>query len=115
MSVPALYIGSSLMGVAPRVSETLAAAQRGLWLLNRLDPASDQYSMPLVLRLPEDIDLGALKPGQGDGIEALRQLRANDPRAVINELRGATGDAAVVGTEAVRGAETTETGTTRSS
>jgi len=58
------------------------------------------------------IDLGALKAGQGDGIEALRQLRANDPRAVINELRGATGDAAKVGTEAVRGAETTHYKTT---
>lgn len=58
------------------------------------------------------IDLGALKPGQGDGIEALRQLRANDPRAVINELRGATADAAVVGTEAIRGTDTTHYRTT---
>lgn len=53
------------------------------------------------------IDLGTLKVGQGDGIEALRQLRANDPRAVINELRGVTGDAKKVGTETVRGVETT--------
>lgn len=53
------------------------------------------------------IDLSQLKKGQGDGIEALRQLRANDPRAVINELRGATGDAEKVGTESVRGIETT--------
>lgn len=52
------------------------------------------------------IDLGRLKQGQGDGIEALRQLRANDPRAVINELRGVTGDAEKVGTETVRGAAT---------
>jgi hypothetical protein len=58
------------------------------------------------------IDLGALKPGQGDGIEALRQLRANDPRAVINELRGASGDAAEVGKEAVRGTDTTHYRTT---
>lgn len=53
------------------------------------------------------IDLRSLGKGQGDAIEALRQLRANDPRAVINELRGATGDAAVVGTESVRGTATT--------
>jgi len=52
------------------------------------------------------IDLSKLKKGQGDGIEALRQLRANDPRAVINELRGVTGDAEKVGTEAVRDVET---------
>lgn len=58
------------------------------------------------------IDLGTLKAGQGDGIEALRQLRANDPRAVINELRGATGDAAKVGTETVRGTATTHYRTT---
>ncbi len=58
------------------------------------------------------IDLGALKAGQGDGIEALRQLRANDPRAVINELRGATGDATKIGTEAVRGTDTTHYKTT---
>lgn len=53
------------------------------------------------------IDLGTLKKGQGDGIEALRQLRANDPRAVINELRGTTPDAERLGTEAVRGTDTT--------
>lgn len=53
------------------------------------------------------IDLGSLGKGQGDSIEALRQLRANDPRAVIHELRGVTGDAVKVGTEVVRGAETT--------
>lgn len=53
------------------------------------------------------IDLGQLKEGQGDSIEALRQLRANDPRAVINELRGVTGDAKKVGTETVRGTSTT--------
>lgn len=53
------------------------------------------------------IDLAALAPGQGDGIEALRQLRANDPRAVINELRGVTEDARTVGKEVVRGTATT--------
>lgn len=58
------------------------------------------------------IDLATLTDGQGDGIEALRQLRANDPRAVINELRGATGDAEKLGTESVRGAETTRYRTT---
>lgn len=58
------------------------------------------------------IDLGKLKKGQGDGIEALRQLRANDPRAVINELRGARGDAEKLGTEAVRGTDTTHYRTT---
>ena len=58
------------------------------------------------------IDLSKLKKGQGDGIEALRQLRANDPRAVLNELRGATGDADKVGAESVRGEATTHYRTT---
>ena len=58
------------------------------------------------------IDLSQLKKGQGDGIEALRQLRANDPRAVLNELRGATGDADKVGSESVRGEATTHYRTT---
>lgn len=58
------------------------------------------------------IDLGTIKKGQGDGIEALRQLRANDPRAVINELRGVTGDAKRLGTEVIRGTATTHYRTT---
>lgn len=53
------------------------------------------------------IDLDALKDGQGDSIEALRQLKANDPSAVLNALRGVTGDAAEVGTEDLRGTPTT--------
>lgn len=53
------------------------------------------------------IDLASLKKGEGDGIEALRQLRANDPRAVINELRGVTGDARGLGAETVAGTATT--------
>lgn len=53
------------------------------------------------------IDLAALEEGQGDSIEALRQLKANDPGAVLNLLRGVTGDVEVVGPEDVRGAPTT--------
>jgi len=53
------------------------------------------------------IDLDGLRDGQGDGIEALRQLKANDPSAVLNALRGVMADAEVVGTEDVRGTATT--------
>ena len=53
------------------------------------------------------IDLDGLEEGQGDSIEALRQLKANDPSAVLNALRGVTGDAAEVGKEDVRGTPTT--------
>ena len=53
------------------------------------------------------VDLDALKDGQGDNIEALRQLKANDPSAVLNALRGVTGDVTEVGAEDVRGTPTT--------
>ncbi|MET8759982.1 non-ribosomal peptide synthase/polyketide synthase [Lentzea sp. NPDC004782] len=66
------------LGSSPRPERVpLAPAQRGLWLLNRLDPESDRYSMPMVLRLPRDIDLGALKWALADVVtrhEILRTL-----------------------------------------
>ena len=53
------------------------------------------------------IDMDALEEGEGDSIEALRQLKANDPSGVLNALRGVTGDVAEVGEEDVRGTPTT--------
>lgn len=53
------------------------------------------------------VDLDALAEGQGDSIEALRQLKANDPAAILNSLRGVTGEVTVVGEEPVRGVDTT--------
>lgn len=53
------------------------------------------------------IDLDAVAGGQGDSIEALRQLQANDPSAVLNYLRGVTGKVTELGVETVRGAATT--------
>lgn len=53
------------------------------------------------------IDLDALSEGQGDSIPAFRQLRANDPSAVLNSLRGVTGEVTEVGKEEVRGTTTT--------
>ena len=53
------------------------------------------------------IDLDDLAGGEGDNIEALRQLKVNDPGAVMNYLRGADGDAVELGGEEVRGTATT--------
>ncbi len=53
------------------------------------------------------IDLDELAKGQGAGIDALRQLQANDPTAVLNYLRGVTGEVSELGRETVRGASTT--------
>lgn len=53
------------------------------------------------------IDLDRLAEGQGDSIEALRQLKANDPSAVLNYLRGVTGVVAEAGAEEIRGLPTT--------
>lgn len=38
----------------------LSYAQRGLWFLNRMDPADGTYNIPLVLRLSGDLDIPAL-------------------------------------------------------
>ncbi|WP_328730753.1 amino acid adenylation domain-containing protein [Streptomyces caniferus] len=39
----------------------LSYAQRGLWFLNRLDPADGTYNIPLVLRLTGTLDTAALE------------------------------------------------------
>jgi hypothetical protein len=52
------------------------------------------------------IDLDAVAGGRGDSIEALRQLQANDPTAVLNYLRGVTGKVTEVGPAEVRGTKT---------
>lgn len=76
--------------------------------------SEDVVYLKVALGLPQlkkrpwlKIDLDELeKAGVGD-IEALRQLRTNDPKAALNYLRGATGDVTREGEEVVRGVSTT--------
>ncbi|MCX5380999.1 non-ribosomal peptide synthetase [Streptomyces sp. NBC_00091] len=55
----------------------LSYAQRRLWLLNRVDPGSATYNIPLALRLSGDLDTAALTGAVGDVVarhEALRTV-----------------------------------------
>ena len=70
------------LGSIPRPDRVpLAPVQRGLWLLNRLDPASAQYSMPVVLRLSPEVDAGALKWALNDVVARHEILRTLFPEA----------------------------------
>ncbi|MGC4942269.1 amino acid adenylation domain-containing protein [Kribbella sp. DT2] len=61
----------------------LSFAQRRLWFLHRLDPASADYHLPATLRLTGDLDVDALR-------SALNQLvaRHESLRTVIEEADG---------------------------
>ncbi|MFC5993493.1 amino acid adenylation domain-containing protein [Pseudonocardia hispaniensis] len=61
----------------------LSAAQRRLWLLDRLEEGSTAYHFPLVLRLRGDLDLDALAAALGD-VAARHEVL----RTVIGEYDG---------------------------
>src|SRR5690606_27630909 len=51
----------------PRIP--LSAAQRRMWLLNRLDPDSAAYNIPIAVRLTGDIDAPALAAAVTDVLD----------------------------------------------
>ncbi|WP_052422547.1 non-ribosomal peptide synthetase [Nonomuraea candida] len=53
----------------------LSAAQRRLWFLDRLDGASAAYTVPLVLRLREPLDVATLRRAVADVMERHEALR----------------------------------------
>ena len=53
----------------------LSLAQRRLWFLNRLDPDSPEYNMPIVLRLSGTLDRPALRSALGDVVTRHETLR----------------------------------------
>ncbi|MDG3015599.1 non-ribosomal peptide synthase/polyketide synthase [Speluncibacter jeojiensis] len=55
----------------------LSYAQQRMWLINRIDPASAMYNLPMVLRLTGDLDVAALGAALADLLgrhEALRTV-----------------------------------------
>ncbi|MEU8622514.1 amino acid adenylation domain-containing protein [Streptomyces sp. NPDC048623] len=59
----------------------LSYAQRGLWFLNRMDPADGTYNIPLVLRLSGDLDVLALEQALVRVAERHESLRTVFPEA----------------------------------
>ncbi|MGW6122045.1 amino acid adenylation domain-containing protein [Nocardia sp. NPDC055165] len=61
-------------GVVP-----LSPAQQRMWLLNRIDPDSPAYNIPLVLRLRGALDTSALRYAVADVLERHEALRTRFP------------------------------------
>ncbi|MFD3704274.1 amino acid adenylation domain-containing protein [Nocardia sp. NPDC058658] len=57
----------------------LSPAQQRMWLLNRIDPDSPAYNIPLVLRLRGTLDTSALRYAVADVLERHEALRTRFP------------------------------------
>ncbi|MGF6880854.1 amino acid adenylation domain-containing protein/non-ribosomal peptide synthase protein (TIGR01720 family) [Nocardia sp. GAS34] len=74
----------------------LAPAQQRMWVLNRLDTASDAYNIVAALRITGDLDVVALRAAVGDVVarhEILRTMYPDDeqgPRQVVLDAEGST-------------------------
>ncbi|MEV0433878.1 amino acid adenylation domain-containing protein [Nocardia sp. NPDC050413] len=64
----------------------LSPAQQRMWLLNRIDPDSPAYNIPLVLRLRGALDTSALRYAVADVLERHEALRTRFPADAPGEL-----------------------------
>ncbi|MFV3116267.1 non-ribosomal peptide synthase/polyketide synthase [Gordonia amicalis] len=59
----------------------LSYAQQRMWFINKLDPASGMYNIPVVLRVSGDLDVAALRTAMGDVVSRHETLRTTFPDA----------------------------------
>ncbi|BAU88347.1 cyclic nucleotide binding protein [Streptomyces laurentii] len=96
LEVAALFETPTVAGLAARLADAgpargalvrrerpdllpLSYAQRGLWFLNRMDPADGTYNIPLVLRLSGPLDHDALRRALADVAARHESLRTVFP------------------------------------
>ncbi|QKT08194.1 amino acid adenylation domain-containing protein [Gordonia sp. X0973] len=72
--------GPPPLGPRPRANLVpVSAVQRGMWLLNRANPESSAYNLPLTLRLTGELDLDALRRALVDVVDRHESLRTMYP------------------------------------
>ena len=71
--------GGALVATPRPYPVPLAPAQTRLWVLDRLDPGSALYNIPLAVRLTGDLDVDALQQAVGDLVERHEVLRTAYP------------------------------------
>ncbi|AWK70857.1 non-ribosomal peptide synthetase [Rhodococcus oxybenzonivorans] len=69
----------ALVGIERPDRIPLSAAQSRMWILNRYNPESVAYNIPLVLRLSGDLDTAALRAALRDVLERHEALRTVYP------------------------------------
>ncbi|MGB6244813.1 amino acid adenylation domain-containing protein, partial [Gordonia sp. (in: high G+C Gram-positive bacteria)] len=79
----------------------LGAAQRQMWLHNRIDPASSAYLILVPLRLPGRVDVAAITAALGDVLARHEVLRTVYPETVDGPRRRILDPAAVAAADLV--------------